>query len=525
MAFYQKYRPKNLQEIVGQDFVRQTLKMALQKNQVAHAYLFFGSRGTGKTSTARILAKALNCLHPTETGDPCNTCAHCLAADSGSFVDIIEIDGASNRKIEHARALIEKINFAPTLGKRKVYIIDEVHMLTKEAFNALLKTIEEPPEHAIFLLATTELNKVPETIRSRCQTFTFHRFTPDQIAGRLQEIADHEGITVENREALLYIAKKASGGLRDAIGIFEQISSSGILSLEHLQQELGIISETLVAEFLDTVAMGEAGKAIDFVSDIASQGLSLDSFLEQVLGLLREKMIAAAIGKEEKESLEHILFLIDIFEMARRNMRDASIPTLPLEIAIVKTTQNMSSDVSKKSSWHLFGKKPEVVSKIDSSKNTHEENKDTNSTPKDSFLGKKEKKKGVKEEKTEEKFPVSSAAELTSETLKKHWPSLVQSLTDSLLRGALGQAQVGLDAEKNITISFPADSWKTQVEETKRFMLLEQAVQEIFGPRTHILLTVQSVILEPIGVPNTAQDTQEEPIRDPKVVSEILGIS
>ena len=506
MALYQKYRPKTLQEIVGQEFVTQTLRNALQQHKTAHAYLFFGSRGTGKTSTARILAKALNCLSPQNSGDPCNNCSHCQAADAGSFVDMIEVDGASNRKIEHARALIEKIHFAPTLGKKKVYIIDEVHMLTKEAFNALLKTIEEPPEHAVFLLATTELAKVPETIRSRCQTFTFHKFTPEQIAGRLQEIAEKEGIAVENRDVLLYIAKRANGGLRDAIGLFEQLSSEGTLSLSHLQQELGVLSDTLVEEFLEMLFRTEAGKAIDFVSDITAQGLSLDGFIEQILGILREKMLQEATSSSiERQALSHLLRLLDIFEKARRDMRDTPIPTLPLEIAIVSATHTSRED-EKKSSWALFSKKSE------------KESNKAKKTPPPS-------QKSPEPSKIEEASPVSEGVELTTEALNKHWKTLVQSLPDAVLKGALLQAQASVAAPREISLAFSADSWRQQAEDSVRFSLLQKAVENVFGAGITISCTTQSVILEPVGSTAPSSSPDEKPVDDPAVVSEILGLT
>jgi len=185
MSLFLKYRPQTFSDLVGQEAVRRTLQNALKSERPSHAYLFTGSRGTGKTSTARIFAKGLNCEN-LQDGDPCGTCRFCTGTADGSLIDVIEIDAASNRGIDEIRDLREKINFAPNVAKRKVYIIDEVHMMTKEAFNALLKTLEEPPDHAFFCLATTEIHKVPETIRSRCQTFSFQRFTLDQLSDRLK---------------------------------------------------------------------------------------------------------------------------------------------------------------------------------------------------------------------------------------------------------------------------------------------------------------------------------------------------
>jgi len=223
MSLFLKYRPQTFSDLVGQEAVRRTLQNALKAERPSHAYLFTGSRGTGKTSTARIFAKGLNCEN-LQDGDPCGVCRFCTGTADGTLIDVIEIDAASNRGIDEIRDLREKINFAPNVARRKVYIIDEVHMMTKEAFNALLKTLEEPPDHAFFCLATTEMHKVPETIRSRCQTFSFQRFTLTQLTDRLAYISEKESINAET-EGLDIISRKAEGGLRDAISLLEQVAA------------------------------------------------------------------------------------------------------------------------------------------------------------------------------------------------------------------------------------------------------------------------------------------------------------
>jgi DNA polymerase-3 subunit gamma/tau len=547
MAFYQKYRPRTLDELVGQEFVRHTLHAAIKSNQVAHAYLFFGSRGTGKTSTARILAKALNCQKPRESGDPCNECDFCKSADAGNFVDLIEIDGASNRKIEHARALIERINFAPSLGTRKVYIIDEVHMLTKEAFNALLKTIEEPPEHAFFLLATTELQKVPETIRSRCQVFTFHRFTPEQIADRLQEIAEKENI-IATRDALVMIAKKATGGLRDAIGLFEQASADGNVTVEHLEQELGIASHVQMERFFQLLSADNTAAAIDFVGEISSEGLSLTDFLEQFLGYLREQMLESALSSEPKtEQTAWLLKIIDRFDHARRGLRDAPIPTLPIEIAIVQITKidNAPEGVEiKKTDLPLSTKEPQIppTPKVEPKPEPVIETKpetspeasppvpviETPPAPVVETPPPPPSPEPVAEtpppSPKPEPTPLAStpSGELNKENVKQQWGTVLEKLGAPIMKAILGQARI-MNAENNIiTLEFAADSWKQQAEEQNRYTALLETVQEIFGSEVKIEFQVKGVPLQPIEKPTT-NNADEKPVTDPSIIAEIFG--
>src|SRR5512140_820191 len=238
-ALYRKYRPKGWDEVIGQGHVVQTLKNAIAADRVGHAYLFAGPRGTGKTTLARLLAKAVNCLEPDAKNRPCNQCTKCKAVNENRFMDLIEIDAASNTGVEDIRDLRDKINFSPSQGKYKVYIIDEVHMLSTQAFNALLKTLEEPPPHAIFILATTEIHKIPATVLSRCQRHEFRRVPLGEITRRLEDICKSEKIEADP-EALNLIARQASGGLRDAISLLDQLASTGgQITLELAETVLG----------------------------------------------------------------------------------------------------------------------------------------------------------------------------------------------------------------------------------------------------------------------------------------------
>ena len=232
MALYLKYRPQDFSSLVGQEFIKTTLKAAVDQDKTVGAYLFTGGRGTGKTSTARIFAKAINCENP-KSGDPCGKCSICKEFAENALIDIVEIDAASHTGVDNIREIIEKAQFQPTRTKYKIYIIDEVHMLSKGAFNALLKILEEPPEHIKFILATTEIHKIPETILSRCQRYDFRNFSDEDISSRLSYIAEQEKVKID-QESLQYITKNAEGGMRNAISLFEQLIVEDTISFDHI---------------------------------------------------------------------------------------------------------------------------------------------------------------------------------------------------------------------------------------------------------------------------------------------------
>ncbi len=351
-ALYRKWRPQTWDEIVGQDHVVQTLRNAVRSGHVAHAYLFAGPRGTGKTTTARILAKAINCLADSPSDRPCNTCAHCIAVNEGRFLDLIEIDAASNTSVEDVRDLRDKINFAPNQGKYKVYIIDEVHMLSTAAFNALLKTLEEPPAHAIFVLATTEVHKVPATVLSRCQRHEFRRIPLADIVKQLGRLVESEGLQVEP-EALQLIGRQATGSMRDAISLLDQLTSTGDrVDLGMAEEVLGTATSEAVRGLIQAAIDRDTGAGLTLITQALDAGADPRQLARQIVdylrGLLLMKMEIGGLVEAQGEirelmsrqagqmSLEHVLNAIRAFSRAATEGRATWQPSLPLELAFIE---------------------------------------------------------------------------------------------------------------------------------------------------------------------------------------------
>ena len=358
LPLYRKYRPSNFHEVVGQEVVVKTLLNAINYNRVAHAYLFCGPRGTGKTSIARIFAKTLNCQN-LQNGEPCGKCPHCEDMNNTISMDVIEIDAASNRKVEDARNLLEKVQFTPVLGKNKIYIIDEVHMLTTEAFNTLLKTLEEPPENLIFILATTEAHKVLETIVSRCQKFDFRRISVDDIKNRLKEISQKENINIED-DAIEFIARHSAGGLRDALALLDQ---STVLALDNksitkkdIVTLLGSVDDEDLYNLADLIAQKNPTNVISILKGIVDKGNNPAQIIKELIGYFRNLMLASVCNTKEEaaklldisvENSERILTqskefssqeLVQIIEQLsnqERNIRNSSNPYLWLDVAVI----------------------------------------------------------------------------------------------------------------------------------------------------------------------------------------------
>lgn len=351
-ALYRVFRPQTFAEVRGQDHISTTLKNAIRTGRLAHAYLFCGPRGTGKTSSAKILAKAVNCLD-LQDGEPCNQCANCRAINDDNFLDVLEIDAASNRGIDEIRDLRDKVRFAPSQGKRKVYIIDEVHMLTNEAFNALLKTLEEPPAHVLFILATTEPQKIPLTILSRCQRFDFRKINTAEIRNHLTDIVHEEGVEISD-DALAAIARKAAGGMRDAISVLDQcIAFAGSrIELGHVEMVLGTVSEEATAALVDTVIGQDYGQLFASLNDFMQQGKDIKQILRDCIQYCRQLLLlkvapkeqlielspdSIAKAKEQAKALpvEFLGRMINRLTAAEKDLRYSNQPQILLEAAFV----------------------------------------------------------------------------------------------------------------------------------------------------------------------------------------------
>ncbi|HEX6487502.1 MAG TPA: DNA polymerase III subunit gamma/tau [Candidatus Dormibacteraeota bacterium] len=336
-TLYRKYRSQTFADLVGQEAVSRALQGAVAGNRVAHAYLFSGTRGTGKTTTARLLAKSLDCRRRADgSAEPCNECESCVAINAGAALDLIEIDAASNRGIDEIRDLREKVHLAPAIGPKKIYIIDEAHMLTPDAFNALLKTLEEPPEHVVFILCTTEAQKVPATVLGRCLHFVFRRMTEEETVGHLRHVAAAEGIAVEP-EVLALVARAAQGSMRDAIGLLDQLVplSAGTIGLTEARDLLQMADPELVARLLNDVLGGRAREALDLLASIYAAGAEYRSVVRALMERARD-LLVEAVERRDAAARSRLSEVLDALVRLDGEVRRHGEPRFLVEATLVR---------------------------------------------------------------------------------------------------------------------------------------------------------------------------------------------
>ena len=358
-ALYRKYRPKNLNEIVGQDIIRDSLINSLKYNKISHAYLFSGPRGTGKTSIAKILARTVNCLEQ-ENGICCGKCINCLDSLNNSSPDIIEIDAASNNGIDEIREIRNKVNLVPSSMKYKVYIIDEVHMLTTGAFNALLKTLEEPPSHVIFILATTDLHKVPITILSRCQTYNFKRITVDKISNHLKCICENEKITINNN-VLCKIADYSDGCMRDSIGLLEKLISykANDIIEKDLEEIVGTINKDIIILLINNISNRDTMAVIKLIDKLYNDGKEINFFVQDIISFLRNNIVDFYSGIEIEYPLDELILLIKKFIEINNLLKNSPNAKIVMEIGII----DFINSLDKNKTADLFIEKEQKLEK------------------------------------------------------------------------------------------------------------------------------------------------------------------
>jgi DNA polymerase III subunit gamma/tau len=480
-ALYRKWRPRRWEAVVGQDHVVQTLRNAVAADRVAHAYLFAGPRGTGKTTTARLLAKAVNCLDEDLSNRPCDRCDHCLAVQAGRFLDLIEIDAASNTSVDDVRDLRDKINFSPNQGRFKVYVIDEVHMLSNAAFNALLKTLEEPPPHAIFILATTEVHKIPATVLSRCQRHEFRRISTAEIANYLQTIADGENLEVED-EALSLIARQATGSLRDAISLLDQLASTGQkVSLERAQTLLGTTTSQAVISVVAALAEHDPAGGLDAIHQTLEAGTDPRQFARQLVDYLRGVLLMRMGSRETVEATAEVrrqmeqharafpvpdlLRAIRSFNQAANEARSSWQPSLPLEVAFLVCLEPESGSQPEARSETL---KPPASQTKPTARPTQARQQQADAEPV-SAAG----QPGESEPENQE-----------NQALTRNWPQVLVAVkkgnpnTYGLLNSCRTRHLVG----KTLTLGFASDVLKNQMVKKENLALVQQALDQIVGP-------------------------------------------
>jgi len=469
-SLYLKYRPKNFEALIGQDHIKSILKEAAREDKISQGYLLVGPRGTGKTTTARLIAKTLNCEAP-KNGLPCDKCDTCEAIQLGRFLDVIEIDAASNTGVDDMRDLIEKAKYAPNIGKKKIYIIDEVHMLSKPAFNALLKTLEEPPSHVHFILATTEVNKIPPTIISRCQRHDFKRIIPTEIVKRLKFICNEENFKAED-EALGVIAKYSDGGMRDAISLLEQVVMQNEVTTFNVESALGIVRGKVIEEFINLILEKKTSLALTLIDKIYQEGVNLVQFKKESLEYLRQKILSSINEEGSRDKISRYLKLIESLSIA--DVENASIPQFPMELFVCKETLSEEAKIITTENEKKQPEKPKEKSP---------EKMMTNNVKAEEPI----EYKFTSEDLPENKFTVKP----TLEKIREDWRKIIDKITNSIMKMSFREAFLEKYADDILYLSFNSEFHFNKVKTIDAKNTVEEALENYFKVpvKTVILLS------------------------------------
>jgi DNA polymerase-3 subunit gamma/tau len=528
-ALYRKWRPRTFEEVVGQDHVIRTLRNELRSGRIHHAYLFAGPRGTGKTTTARLLAKAVNCL-ASEAERPCNQCSVCLAVNDGRLMDLVEIDAASNTSVDDVRNLRERVGFRPTEARYRVYVIDEVHMLSNSAFNALLKTLEEPPPHVLFVLATTRPDKIPATVISRCQRFDFRRVPQDDVVGRLEWIASQESIKIDT-EVLSFIARQSTGCLRDAESLLDQLASFGSerVTLSMAQEVLGMGSAERIARLVGAIASNDIAEGLDVINEAIEDGADPRQFARQVVECLRALLLVRLrSGVELPPIPDEVLArlksdvnkfpttrdvsrAVRVFARAGAESKGGWLPQLPLELALLEACASgvQTSDSGQCQSTGRGASSAGVesgpsVQPVPSSKVPADPNHAQLSEPAVAegsgqgkyIVGHSQPKStaspqpGGPSAEPEEQIPCSPAGEslLTAEALLERWPDVLEALrpVNLSLEALMRSCRLVEVHDDVLVISFAHSFHLSRVEEESNRTIVEDVLAELTGRRRRV---------------------------------------
>lgn len=468
-ALYRKFRPADFSDVKGQDHIVTTLKNQIKASRIGHAYLFCGTRGTGKTTIAKILGKAVNCEHPVD-GNPCNECEVCKSIQNGTSMNVIEIDAASNNGVDNIREIVEEVRYSPTEGRYKVYIIDEVHMLSTGAFNALLKTLEEPPSYVIFILATTEAHKIPITILSRCQRYDFRRITIETIAGRLTELMVAEGVEAEEK-AIRYIARMGDGSLRDALSLLDQCIAfyyGQVLTYDKVLEVLGAVDMEVFAQLLQAISRNDVGRCMAILEELVVSGRELTQFAVDFTWYLRNLLLVKTSENAEEAievSTENLVLLkeqarewetdtliryIRIFSDLSGQIRYASQKRVMVEVALIKLCRPQM----EKSYEDILDRIRQLEAKIENGVKVTVKEKETI-----------EKAPAPKEEKPVE-LPKAVPEDLKQ--IAKNWSNIIASTT-GITKVSLGNARPSMGNNNTLLLVF-SDSWDMEALSSEQHM-------------------------------------------------------